>query len=88
MEQLIEDLKLKIVETLDLMDVKPEDIDPEGPIVGGDLEIDSIDVLEMVMMIEKDYGVRIDNSELGAKVFVNLRTLAAYIQENSPEITA
>jgi acyl carrier protein len=37
-------------------------------------------------MIEKDYGVRIDNRELGEKVFASLRTLAAYIHENSPRL--
>jgi len=49
--------------------------------------LDSIDVLELVMMIEKDYSVRIDNKELGAKVFANLRTLAEYIQEKSPGLS-
>lgn len=82
---LIEELRLKIVDLLDLIDIRPEEIDPDGPLLGGDLEIDSIDVLEMVMMIEKDYGVRIDNREIGEKVFVNLRALAAYIAENSRE---
>ena len=48
--------------------------------------IDSIDVLEMVIMIEKDYGVKIDNRELGVKVFATLRTLAEYIHANSPEL--
>lgn len=87
MERLIEDLKKKIVEILDLTDVQPGEIETDAPLVGGDLGIDSIDVLEMVMMIEKDYGVRIDNRELGAKVFASLRTLAAYIHENSPGIS-
>ena len=87
MEQLIEELKIKLVEILDMIDVRPEDIDPDAPLFGGELEIDSIDVLEMVMMIEKDYGVRIDNQEIGAKIFVNLRTLAAYIHENSPGLS-
>ncbi len=86
MEELIEKLKVKIVEILDLVDVKPEDINPDGPLVGGELEIDSIDVLELVMMIEKDYGIRIDNSEIGAKVFASLRTLAAYIHDNTAKM--
>ncbi len=87
MEQLIEELKIKLVEILDMINVRPEDIDPDAPLFGGELEIDSIDVLEMVMMIEKDYGVRIDNQETGTKIFVNLRTLAAYIHENAPEMS-
>ncbi len=87
MEQLIEELKIKLVEILDMINIQPEDIDPDAPLFGGELEIDSIDVLEMVMMIEKDYGVRIDNQETGTKIFVNLRTLAAYIHENSPGLS-
>ncbi len=84
MDNLIEELKIKIVEILNLPDVTPEDVKADAQLVGGELGIDSIDVLEMVIMIEKDYGVAIDNKELGAKVFATLSTLAAYIQEKSP----
>ena len=86
MEKIIQDLKVKIVDILNLPDVAPDDIEADAQLVGGELDIDSIDVLEMVIMIEKDYGVTIDNKELGAKVFATLRTLAAYIQEKSPEL--
>ena len=65
MEDIISELKIKIIETLGLIDVTPEDIKSDERLVGGDLGIDSIDVLELVMMIEKDYGVKIDNKELG-----------------------
>jgi acyl carrier protein len=85
MEPLIEELREKIVEVLDLVDVRPEEIDPDARLVGGDLGIDSIDVLEMVMMVERDYGVRIDNKELGVKVFATLRALADHIRQNAPE---
>ena len=86
MEKLIKDLQIKIVEVVNLMDVHPEDIEADGRLVGGNLGIDSIDVLEMVIMVEKDYGVKIDNRELGVKVFATLRTLAEYIHEYSPEL--
>jgi len=85
MEKLINELKVKIVEVLNLIDVRPDDINEDAQLVGGELEIDSIDVLEMVIMIEKDYGVRIDSRELGVKVFATLGTLAEYIYENGPE---
>ncbi|MEJ2474983.1 MAG: phosphopantetheine-binding protein [Desulfobacterales bacterium] len=84
MEQLISELKVKIVDLLDLTNIEPEDIDADAPLIGGKLELDSIDVLEMVIMIEKDYGVRIENRELGEKVFANLATMAAYIADNVP----
>ncbi len=85
MEKLLNELKSKIVEVLNLQDVNPDEIDSDEQLVGGRLGIDSIDVLEMVMMIEQDYGVVIDNKELGAQVFVSLNTLAAYLQSQSPE---
>jgi acyl carrier protein len=86
MEKLIKDLQVKFVEVLNLIDVQPDDIKADEQLVGGNLGIDSIDVLEMVIMIEKDYGVKIDNRELGVKVFATLRTLAEYIDEKSPEL--
>ena len=87
MDKLIKDLQIKIVDVLNLIDVQPDDVKADERLVGGDLGIDSIDVLEMVIMLEKDYGVKIDNRELGVKVFATLRTLAEYIHENSPELT-
>ena len=87
MEKLIKDLQIKIVDVLNLIDLQPDDIKVDERLVGEDLGIDSIDVLEMVIMIEKDYGVKIDNKELGVKVFATLRTLAEYINENSPGLS-
>ena len=83
MAKLLNELRFKIVDILNLQDVDPEGIDPDEQLVGGRLGIDSIDVLEMVMMIEQDYGIVIDNKELGAKVFVSLNALTAYIQNHS-----
>ena len=84
MEQLINDLKVKIIETLNLEGVVPDDIDEDSQLVGGELDIDSIDVLELVLMMEKDYSVIVNNKELGAKVFSSLRTMANYIHEKAP----
>ena len=85
-EQLIDELKNKIIETLNFEDVTAEDIVPDDRLAGGDLGIDSIDVLELVMMIDKDYGVKIDNKELGEKVFATLTSLADFIYNNSPNL--
>ena len=81
-EKLVSELKVNIIKTLGLIDVTPEDIKDDAVLVGGDTGIDSIDVLELVMMIEKDYGVRIDSKELGAKVFGSVLALATYIFNN------
>ena len=79
MNQLIIELKQKIIETLNLLDVSPEDIDENGQLISGDLGLDSIDVLELVMMLEKDYGVEIDSKELGIKVFASVAALADHV---------
>ena len=84
MDRLTDELRHKIVATLNLEETKPEEIAEDTPLVGGDLGLDSIDILELVMMIEKDYGVRIDNRELGAKVFATMKSLAQYIREEAP----
>ena len=81
-EGLIGELKVKIIQTLGLIDVGPEDIKDDSPLVGGDIGIDSIDVLELVMMIEKDYGVKIESKDLGVKVFASVRALATHIFNN------
>ena len=81
-EGLLGELKVNIIKTLGLIDVAPEDIKDDAPLVGGDIGIDSIDVLELVMMIEKDYGVKIENKELGVKVFASVRALATHIFKN------
>ena len=87
MQQLLNELNFKIVETLNLVDVAPDDIDPDDHLIGGKLGLDSIDVLELVMMIEKDYAVKIESKELAAKVFSSITSLAKYIYENSSEIS-
>ncbi|MCP4647556.1 MAG: acyl carrier protein, partial [bacterium] len=76
MEKLIEELKNKTLELLDLNYVEPAEVKPDTPLFGdeGSLGLDSIDALEIVIMLEKDYGVRIDNKELGRKVMVSFST--------------
>lgn len=85
MQEMIDELRQKIVDALNLQDVSPADIDPDEQLVGGRLGIDSIDVLEMVMLVEKDYGLTIDNRDLGALVFASVRSLAAFIKDPSSQ---
>lgn len=84
MDALIAELKQKLIDILNLSDLNPGDIDEEAQLVGGELGIDSIDVLEMVVMIEKDYGVVINSQEIGEQVFATLTSLARYIEANRP----
>ncbi len=88
MDDLTEKLKIRLIEILNMSDVTPDEIDENAQLVGGDLGIDSIDVLEMVVMVEKDYGVIINNKDIGEKVFSTLAALADYIRENSPKLSS
>lgn len=82
MEQLIEELKEKLITSLKLSDIKPADIDPDAPIIGGGLGLDSIDTLEILVILQKDYGVTVPDVNAGKSVFASLRTLATYVSEN------
>ncbi|HIP82522.1 MAG TPA: acyl carrier protein [Desulfocapsa sulfexigens] len=84
MDELIKKLKVQLIEILNLSDVTPEDFDENAQLVGGDLGIDSIDVLEIVVMVEKEYGVVINNKEIAEKVFTSLASLAEFIVKSSP----
>lgn len=79
MEALIEELKVEIIETLGLDDISPEDIDPDAPLIGEGLGLDSIDTLEFIVMMEKKYGVKVPNITVGREIFASLRTMAQYI---------
>ena len=79
--ELLEELRSKIVETLELRDVDPNELTAESSFFDGGLNLDSIDILELAVMIEEEYGVMIDNRELGEKVFITIGTLARYIDQ-------
>jgi acyl carrier protein len=81
-ETLINKLKTQIISSLKLSDVKPDDIDEDEPLVGGGLGLDSIDTLELLVLLEKEYGVTVPDINIGKKVFASVRSLATYIQEN------
>jgi acyl carrier protein len=81
MEALIAELKVKIIGVLSLLDVTPEDIGDDDQFVGGNLGIDSIDVLELVLMLEKDYGVKIENKEMGMEAFASVRAMAEFVEK-------
>lgn len=81
MNELLRELKRKMVEELQLEDVNPEALPDETPFFQGGLDLDSVDLLVLVAMVDRDYGVEIFSRELGEKVFVNLATLAEYISQ-------
>lgn len=84
MDELIASLKKQIIETLNLSDVTPDDIDADEPLIGEGLGLDSIDTLELLVLLEKEYGVTVPDVNVGRDVFSSVRTLAEYIEKNRP----
>ena len=82
-EELILKLKRLIIERLKLEEISPGDIGTDDPLFGEGLGLDSIDALELVLGLEKEYGVVIPDAEVGQKVFQSVRTIAQYVAENS-----
>ena len=81
MKQLLQELKKKIVEELQLEDVNPDELADDTPFFDGGLGLDSVDLLVLVALVDRDYGVEIFSRELGEKVFITLFTLAEYISK-------
>jgi acyl carrier protein len=79
MDSLVNELKAKIVESLKLEDVTPEQIDENAPLFGSGLDLDSIDALELVVMLEKHYGIVIKDVEEGRPAFQSVRALADFV---------
>ena len=82
MQELIDELKKKIIDALMLEDVKSEDIEDDAPLFVEGLELDSIDALELVVMFEKEYGIVLEDRELGKEVFQSVRSMAEYVSKN------
>jgi len=82
MEELILKLKGEIIEVLNLEDVKPEDIDENAPLFGEGLGLDSIDALELIVLMEKNYGIKLQDPSQGKDIFKSVKVLADYIAAN------
>jgi acyl carrier protein len=82
MESLILELKEQIIEVLNLEGMTPEDIDENAPLFGDGLGLDSIDALELIVLMEKNYGIKLDDPNKGRAIFASVKTMATYIQEH------
>ena len=82
MEQLILQLKKEIIEVLNLEEVTPEDIDNDAPLFGDGLGLDSIDALELILMLEKNYGIKLKDPAKGKEIFQSINVMAKYVAEN------
>lgn len=82
MEDLILQLKEEIIEVLNLEDVTPADIDENAALFGEGLGLDSIDALELIVLMEKNYGIKLKDPSEGKDIFKSVKVLADYIAAN------
>lgn len=80
--ELRKELKQMVIEVLNLDDLKVEDIADDASLFGSDLELDSIDGLELVLQLEKTYGIKIGSSEESRRALQSIRVLADFIEQN------
>ena len=81
MEELVAQLKRDIIESLNLEDMAPDEIDTDLPLFVEGLGLDSIDALELIVLLEKKYGLKVDTAEQGKQVLHSVRSMAEYIEQ-------
>ena len=83
MEDLILELKQQLIEALNLEEMTLEDIDADAPLFGDNgLGLDSIDALELIVLMEKRYGIKLASPAEGKDIFKSVRTIAEYVNEH------
>ena len=82
MEDLKTNLKQQIIASLNLQGMKPEEIDDNAPLFGEGLGLDSIDSLELMVLLERNYGIKIEDAREGRKILTSVQTMAEYIQQH------
>ena len=82
MSELTQQLKQQIIEALNLEDLTVNDIADDAPLFGDGLGLDSIDALELIVLLERNYGIRLTDPAEGKKIFASVATMADYIEKN------
>jgi acyl carrier protein len=82
MSELKQELKEKIIEQLNLEDITVSDIADDDSLFGDGLGLDSIDALELIVMLDKDYGIKLSDPKEGRKIFESVEVMASYIAEH------
>ena len=82
MKELELELKQEIIKVLNLEDMTPDDIETDAPLFGEGLGLDSIDVLEIIVLLEKKYGIKLANPAEGKGIFRSIATIADYVSKN------
>jgi acyl carrier protein len=84
-DELIVELRQELIKQLNLEDMLPQNFDENTPLFGEGLGLDSIDSLELVVLLDRNYGIKLKDPKEGRHVFYNIRTMAEYIHKNSPD---
>ena len=82
MEELIYNLKRQIIDALNLEEMTPEQIDNDEPLFGEGLGLDSIDALELIVILDKNYGIKLASPAEGKAIFKSINCIADYVQKN------
>ena len=80
--ELKQQLKKQIIEFLNLQSVKPDDIKDDEPLFGEGLGLDSIDSIELIVLLAREYGINIQDPKEGRKILVDINTMVAYIEQH------
>lgn len=86
MEALKQELKERIVNVLNLEDITPADIEDNDALFGDGLGLDSIDALELIVLLDKEYGIKLSDPKQGKEIFQSINTMAQYIAENRTKL--
>jgi acyl carrier protein len=82
-EELKQQLKVQIIQFLNLTELTPADISDDEPLFGDGLGLDSIDSLELIVLLKKEYGISIQDPKEGRKILIDVNTMADYIMAHS-----
>lgn len=82
MDALKQELKERIVNALNLEDISTEDIQDNDPLFGDGLGLDSIDALELIVLLDKEYGIKLADPKQGKEIFQSIETMAQYVAAN------
>lgn len=82
MDALKLELKERIINALNLEDISIEDIQDNDPLFGDGLGLDSIDALELIVLLDKEYGIKLADPKLGKDIFQSVETMAQYVAAN------
>jgi len=77
-----EELKKQLIEQLNLVEINPSDIEDDAPLFGDGLGLDSIDALELIVLLDTYYNIKIDKPEQGKEIFHSVNSMADFIEKN------